>query len=63
MPSPTDYQLCEKLDKLLILEKGEIVEQGTHDELLENNGLYRRLVDMQLSWRKSKEYSELKVEG
>lgn len=36
-----------KADKLIILDKGEIVEQGTHDELLENNGLYRRLVDMQ----------------
>ncbi|MGB9597813.1 MAG: ATP-binding cassette domain-containing protein, partial [Candidatus Poribacteria bacterium] len=36
-----------KADKLLILDKGEIVEQGTHNELLENNGLYKRLVDMQ----------------
>lgn len=36
-----------KADKLLILDKGKIVEQGTHNELLENNGLYKRLVDMQ----------------
>ncbi|MEK7398501.1 MAG: ABC transporter ATP-binding protein [Candidatus Poribacteria bacterium] len=43
-----------KADKLLILERGEIVEQGTHDELLENNGLYKRLVDMQTQLAKVK---------
>ena len=36
-----------KADKLIILEKGEIAEMGTHNELLKNNGLYKRLVDMQ----------------
>ncbi|MFC1716426.1 ABC transporter ATP-binding protein [Candidatus Poribacteria bacterium] len=36
-----------KADKLLILDKGEITEQGSHNELLANNGLYKRLVDMQ----------------
>jgi len=36
-----------KADKLIILEKGEIAEMGTHDELLTNDGLYKRLVDMQ----------------
>jgi len=41
------WLLATKADKLLILDKGEIVEQGTHNELLENNGLYKRLVDMQ----------------
>ncbi|MBD3183612.1 ATP-binding cassette domain-containing protein [Candidatus Poribacteria bacterium] len=36
-----------KADKLIILEKGVISEMGTHDELIKNNGLYKRLVDMQ----------------
>jgi ATP-binding cassette subfamily B protein len=36
-----------KADKLIILEKGKIAEMGSHDELLENNGLYKRLVDLQ----------------
>jgi ATP-binding cassette subfamily B protein len=36
-----------KADKLIILDRGEIIEQGTHDELLDNNGLYSRLVNMQ----------------
>jgi len=37
----------KKADMLLILEKGKIAEMGSHNELLENNGLYKRLVDMQ----------------
>ena len=43
-----------KADKLVILEKGEIAEQGTHNELLDNNGLYRRLVDLQSELSKMK---------
>jgi subfamily B ATP-binding cassette protein HlyB/CyaB len=29
--------------RILVIEKGEIVEQGSHDELITKNGLYRRL--------------------
>jgi ATP-binding cassette subfamily B protein len=36
-----------KADKLVILDKGEIVELGSHEELMKNDGLYKRLVDMQ----------------
>ena len=36
-----------KADKLIILDKGEITEQGSHNELLDNNSLYKRLVDLQ----------------
>ncbi len=34
-------------DQILVLEGGEIVERGTHDELLEQNGRYRQLYDKQ----------------
>ena len=31
------------LDRLIVLDKGKIAEQGSHDELLANNGLYASL--------------------
>jgi ABC-type multidrug transport system fused ATPase/permease subunit len=34
-------------DRILVLEHGEIVERGTHEELLRSGGLYRRLYDKQ----------------
>lgn len=34
-------------DLIIVLEKGHIVERGTHDQLLANDGLYKKLVDMQ----------------
>ncbi|WP_300020853.1 ABC transporter ATP-binding protein [uncultured Maribacter sp.] len=37
----------QNADTIVVLQKGEIVEQGTHAELLELNGTYRKLVEMQ----------------
>jgi subfamily B ATP-binding cassette protein MsbA len=34
-------------DEIIVLQSGEIVERGTHSELLEKNGMYKRLYDMQ----------------
>jgi hypothetical protein len=33
--------------QILVLEHGEIVERGTHDELLARGGRYRQLYDKQ----------------
>ncbi len=34
-------------DKILVMDKGQLVEQGTHDQLIEKNGLYQSLYETQ----------------
>ena len=34
-------------DEIIVLQKGKIVERGTHDELIRHDGYYKRLVYMQ----------------
>ena len=34
-------------DLILVMDRGEIVERGTHDDLYSANGIYRKLCDMQ----------------
>ena len=34
-------------DEIIVLQKGEIVERGTHHELIEKKGVYRKLHDLQ----------------
>jgi ATP-binding cassette subfamily B protein len=36
-------------DKILVMDKGAVVGMGTHQELLENNSVYREIVLSQLS--------------
>jgi ABC-type multidrug transport system fused ATPase/permease subunit len=43
-------------DQILVLEKGHIVERGSHDELLALGGAYTRLYDLQL--REQEEFEE-----
>ena len=35
-------------DLIVVLERGRLVEQGTHDELMERQGLYYYLLSQQL---------------
>jgi subfamily B ATP-binding cassette protein MsbA len=37
----------QKADSIVVLHQGEIVEQGSHDQLLSSQGAYKKLVEMQ----------------
>lgn len=37
----------QNADLIMVMQKGRIVEQGTHTELIQKNGMYKRLVEMQ----------------
>jgi subfamily B ATP-binding cassette protein MsbA len=41
-------------DQILVLEQGEIVERGTHDELLAKDGRYRQLYDKQYRFERDR---------
>lgn len=34
-------------DHIIVLDKGRVVEEGTHEQLLEKQGIYRRIFEMQ----------------
>jgi ATP-binding cassette subfamily B protein len=36
-----------KADRLIVLDRGQIIEQGSHDQLMDLNGGYRRMYDTQ----------------
>ena len=38
-----------KADKIVVLEKGKIIESGTHYELLETGGTYKKLYELQFA--------------
>ena len=53
MESRTTIAIAHRLstiknaDEICVMNEGEIVERGTHDELITLNGYYKRLVEMQ----------------
>ena len=34
-------------DHIIVLDKGRVVEEGTHEQLLEKQGIYHRIYEMQ----------------
>jgi len=54
MEGRTTFVIAQRLrtvknaDQILVLRNGQIVEQGRHEELLEKNGLYRQIYDVEL---------------
>ena len=53
MPGRTTFIIAHRVqtvmdaDLILVLEKGQIVQSGTHDELLAQEGMYRRIYQLQ----------------
>ena len=37
----------KEVDKIIVIDSGEIKEMGSHKELLEKNGFYKKLYEMQ----------------
>ena len=37
----------KKADEIIVMNEGQIVERGKHDELIEKNGYYKKLYEMQ----------------
>jgi ABC-type multidrug transport system fused ATPase/permease subunit len=54
MEGRTTFVIAQRLrtvrdaDEIVVLERGRIVQRGTHEELLEEPGLYRRIYDLEL---------------
>ena len=42
----TSIQDC---DRIIVLDKGKIIESGTHEELIKNKGFYKKIFDIQVS--------------
>ena len=42
-----DFISESKADKILVLENGRIVEQGTHEELKSAGGIYQSIYEIQ----------------
>lgn len=38
----------QSADKIMVMHKGKLREEGTHQELLQQNGIYKKLYDLQL---------------
>ncbi|MHB8577556.1 MAG: ABC transporter ATP-binding protein [Dehalococcoidia bacterium] len=67
MRGRTTFVIAQRLrtvrraDEILVLRRGQVVERGRHEELLENNGLYRSIYDLELrdqeqAFERSREY-------
>lgn len=47
--------IARQCDQIIVLDKGQIVQKGSHDELYAENGLYRDMFRAQSQWYREKE--------
>ncbi len=53
MENRTSFVIAHRLstiqhaDEIIVVDQGEIAERGTHQELIDNNGIYKKLTDLQ----------------
>lgn len=56
MKGRTSFVIAHRLstvknaDKIVVIDKGIVSESGTHKQLINNNGLYRKLNEMQFEF-------------
>lgn len=42
--------ICTKVDRIIVMKEGKVVEDGNHDELIKRNGEYAKLFNAQSKW-------------
>jgi subfamily B ATP-binding cassette protein MsbA len=69
MKNRTSFIIAHRLstvrnaDRILVLDKGSIVESGTHETLIMANGLYKRLYDIQFNSFESADVANTRTSG
>jgi ABC-type multidrug transport system fused ATPase/permease subunit len=48
-------------DRIMVLDNGEIIELGTHEQLLAQNGVYRRIYETQFLQTSPEPIHEIRV--
>jgi ATP-binding cassette subfamily B protein len=65
MKGRTTFIIAQRLltlknaDSILVVDQGQIIQRGTHDELLAKGGLYKEIYDLQL--KDQEEFAALQV--
>lgn len=42
---------CKKMDKIIVMKDGEIVQSGTHTTLMKTSHIYQKLYDIQTNFK------------